>query len=68
MRYADTYLKCKRKRQLFPILKNRFKRGQDPDLLMEQFLRAQGEFSAEASIQFDRQLARDRELHMIGAM
>jgi len=69
MRYADTYLKQKHKGNFchpFAVLKNRFKYGEDPDLRMENFLRGRGEFSAEAAINFERQLSRDRELRLSG--
>ena len=67
MRYADTYLKNKRKNP-FAVLKNRFRSGEDPDLRMERFLMAKGEFSAEASLAFDRQLERGRQMKLMGAM
>jgi len=71
MRYADTYLKNKAKREKhrpFVMLKNRFRYGEDPDLRMERFLRGWGEFSAEAEISFQKQLARNRELKMLGCV
>jgi hypothetical protein len=46
----------------------RIKPQQNPDTVMQNFLMGRGEFSAEAAISFDKKLARDRELKMMGAM
>ena len=67
MRYADTFLK-KHKGHPLPFLRNRFRSGEDPDVRMENFLMGRGEFSAEAQIRFEKDLVRDIELKMMGAM
>ena len=43
-----------------PTIRNRFKRCEDPDRRMENFLRGRGEFSPEADMRFNREMEQVR--------